>query len=82
MLQACVADQKLQNQNALLQDELKHFQLQLYEADQRIRSQAAELQRLQQAEANCNQKLQDSRAKNEYLQSINSKLTKNVERLN
>ena len=81
-LQACVADQQVQEQNAHLQDELKHFQLQLYEADQRIKSQDAEITRLQQAEANCNQKLADLKVKNDSLQSINLKLTQNVERLN
>ena len=81
-LQACVADQKLQSQNALLQDELKHFQLQLYEADQRIKSQDSELKRLQQAEAKCNQNLADLKATNASLQKINLKLNQNVERLN
>ena len=73
-LQACVADQKLQSQNALLQDELKHFQLQLYEADQRIKSQDSELKRLQQAEAKCNQNLADLKVTNASLQKINLKL--------
>jgi chemotaxis protein MotB len=82
-LQACAADQQqLQNQNALLQDELKHFQLQLYEAEQRIQSQNAEIERLQQAEITCSQNLTELNAKNVYLQKINLTLTRNVNRLN
>ena len=81
-LQACVADQQqLQNQNALLQNELKHFQLQLYDAEQRIQSQNAEIARLQQAEAACSQNLADLKAQNTSLKNINSKLTQEVDRL-
>ncbi|MBW2468035.1 MAG: flagellar motor protein MotB [Deltaproteobacteria bacterium] len=81
-LQACVADQQqLQNQNALLQDELKHFQLQLYEAEQRIQSQNAEIERLQQAENTCSQNLTDLETQNTSLKNINLKLTQKVERL-
>jgi chemotaxis protein MotB len=79
VLQACVADQqRLQDQNALLQDELKHIQLQLYESEQRIQSQNAEIARLQKAEAACNQKLTDLKAKNASLKNINLKLTQKV----
>ncbi|MGD9055338.1 MAG: flagellar motor protein MotB [Desulfobacterales bacterium] len=81
-LQACVADQqRLQDQNALLQDELKHFQSQLYESEQRIQSQNAEISRLQKAEAACNQNLTDLKAKNASLKNINLKLTQKVKRL-
>jgi chemotaxis protein MotB len=82
VLQACVADQKLQKQNALLQNELKHSQMQLYESEQRIKSQDAELTRLQQAETQCNQKLTALKTQNDSLQKINLKLTQKVERLN
>ncbi len=81
-LQACVADQQqLQDQNALLQDELKHLQSQLYESEQRIQSQNAEIARLQKAEAACNQNLTDLKAKNASLKNINLKLTQKVKRL-
>ncbi len=84
MLQACVADNQLQDQEraTFLENELKHFQLKLYESDQRIKSLDAELSRLQQAETTCNQKLTDLKAKNASLQNINSKLSQNVEQLN
>lgn len=82
-LQACVADQQqLQNRNALLAEELKHFQLQLYEAEQRIQSQNAEIARLQQAIVVSRQNLTDLKAKNASLKKINLKLTREVERLN
>ncbi|MGD8990529.1 MAG: flagellar motor protein MotB [Desulfobacterales bacterium] len=82
MQEACVADQQqLQNRNALLQNELKHFQLQLYEAEQRIQSQNAELDRLQQAETACHQNRADLKSKNVSLYNINLKLTREVERL-
>ncbi len=82
-LLACAADQtQLQNQNTRLQDELKHFQLQLYDAEQRIQGQNAEIARLQQADAACNQNLTDLKAKNASLKNINLKLTQEVERLN
>ena len=82
-LQACATDQtRLQNQNARLQDELKHFQLQLYDAERRIQGQNAEIARLQQAEAACIQTLTDLKAQNASLKNINIKLTREVERLN
>jgi chemotaxis protein MotB len=81
-LQACVADQQqLQNQNALLQDELKHFHFQLYEAEQRIQSQNAEIERLQHAETTCSQNLTELETQNASLKHINLKLTQKVERL-
>ena len=83
VLQACVADQQqLQNRNALLQNELKHFQIQLYEAEQRIQSQNAEIVRLQQAETACSQNLADLKAENASLKNIKLKQSQEVERLN
>ena len=81
VLQACVADQKLQNQNELLQNELGHSQMQLHESEQQIKSLDAELRRLAQAKTQCHQKLTDLKTQNESLQKINLKLTQNVERL-
>lgn len=82
VLQACAADQQqLQNQSALLQDELKGLQLRLNESEQRVQSQNAEIARLQQAEIACNQNLTDLKAKNAFLQNINLKLSQKVERL-
>ena len=83
VLQACVADQQnLKDQNTLLQNELKHSQIELYESEQRIKSLEAELQRLQQAEAQCNHRLAELEAKNASLQKINLKLNQKLERLN
>ena len=83
VLQACVADQQnLRDQNTLLQNELKHSQIELYESEQRIKSLEAELQRLQQAEAQCNHRLAELEAKNTSLQKINLKLNQKLERLN
>lgn len=81
VLQACVADQQLQKQNALLQEELRHFQGQLDESDQQMKSLNAELLRLQQAETKCKQKMANLKTKNASLQKINSTLTQNVEQL-
>jgi chemotaxis protein MotB len=81
VLQACVADQQLREQNTLLQGELKHLQLQLYEADQRIQSLDAELKRLQKAETKCIQSQADLKTRNASLQKINASLTQNVEQL-
>lgn len=82
-LQACTADQpQLQEPNTRLQDELKYFQLQLYEAEQRIEGQNAEITRLQQAEAACNQNRTDLKAQNASLKNINLKLSREVKRLN
>jgi len=81
LLQACAADQQLQDQNVLLQDQIEHFQLQLYESDQQIKSLNAELTRLQQVETKYNQQLTDLKAKNASLQNINSKLTQKVKGL-
>lgn len=81
LLQACVANQQLKDQNVLLKDQIEHFQLQLNESDQQIKSLNAELTRLQKVETQCNQQLTDLKAKNASLQNINSKLTQRVEGL-
>jgi chemotaxis protein MotB len=81
VLQACVADQQLREQNTLLQDEHRHLQLQLYEADQRIQSLDAELKRLQRAETKCIQRQADLKTRNASFQKINASLTQNVEQL-
>ena len=81
-LQACVADQQqLRNKNALLQDGLKDYQVQRYEAEQRIQSQNAEIERLQQAETTCSQNLTGLETQNTSLKNSNLKLTLEVERL-
>ena len=81
VLQACVADQQLREQNTLLQDERKHLQLQLYEADQRIQSLDAELKRLQKARTKCIQRQADLKTRNASLQKINASLTQKVKQL-
>lgn len=81
LLTACVSHQQLQDQNALLNKELKLVRLELYEAEEKIKSLDAELIKLQQTITGCNEKLTDLQSKNTYLKNINLKFSQNVERL-
>ena len=82
LLAACVSDPQLQDQNALLNTELKHVRVELYEAQEKIKSLDAQLGQLAQIQKGCNEKLADLKAKNTYLKNINLRLSQNVERLN
>jgi chemotaxis protein MotB len=82
LLVACVSDPQLQDQNALLNTELKHAQVEIYEAQEKIKSLDAQLAQLAQGQKDCNEKLADLKAKNTYLKNINLQLSQNVERLN
>ncbi len=82
LLAACVSDPQLQDQNTLLNTELKHVQVELYEAQEKIKSLDAQLVQLAQAQKDCSEKLADLKAKNTYLENINLQLSQNVERLN
>jgi chemotaxis protein MotB len=82
LLAACVSDPQLQDQNALLNTELKHARVELYEARVKIESLDAQLVQLAQAQKDSDEKLADLKAKNTYLKNINLQLSKNVERLN
>jgi len=82
LLAACVSDPQLQDQNALLHTELKHTRIELYEAEEKIKSLEAQLAQLAQTQRRCNEKLADLKSKNTYLESINLRLSQNVERLN
>ena len=81
LLSACVSHQKIQDQNDVLNKELKLVRLELYEAEERIKSLDAELIKLQQTNTGCNEKLTDLQSKNTYLKNINLKLSQKVERL-
>ncbi|MEE9495356.1 MAG: OmpA family protein [Desulfobacterales bacterium] len=79
---ACVSDPQLQDQNALLNKELKHSRIELYEAEEKIKSLDAQLVQLAQTQTRCNEKLADLKSKNTHLKNINLRLSQNVERLN
>jgi chemotaxis protein MotB len=81
LLTACVSHQQMQDQNAALNKELKLVRLELYEAEEKIKSLDAELIKLQQTNTGCNEKLTDLQSKNTYLKNINLKLSKNIEQL-
>jgi chemotaxis protein MotB len=80
LLTACVSHQQIQDQNAVLNKELKLVRLELYEAEERIKSLDAELIKLQQTNTGCNEKLADLQSKNTYLKNINLKLSQKIER--
>ena len=80
LLTACVSHQQMQDQNAVLNKELKLVRLELYEAEERIKSLDAELIKLQQTNTGCNEKLADLQSKNTYLKNINLKLSQKIER--
>ena len=82
LLTACVSHQQIQDQNDVLNKELKLVRLELYEAQERIKSLDAELIKLQQTNTGCNEKLTDLQSKNTYLKNINLQLSQNIERLN
>jgi chemotaxis protein MotB len=82
LLAACVSDPQLQDQNALLNTELKHARVQLYEAEEKIKSLDAQLVQLEQTQKGCNEELANLKAKNTYLKNINLQLSQNVEQLN
>ena len=82
LLTACVSDPKLQDQNTLLNTELKHTRIELYETREKIASLEAQLGQLEKAQKDSNEKLADLEAKNSYLKNINLQLSKKVERLN
>ena len=82
LLAGCVSDPQLQDQNALLNTELKHVRVELYEAQEKIKSLDVQLVQLAQAQKDCNEELADLKAKNTYLENINLQLSQNVERLN
>jgi chemotaxis protein MotB len=81
LLTACVSHQQMQDQNAVLNKELKHLRLELYEAEEKIKSLDAELIELQRTNTGCNEKLADLESKNTYLKNINLKLSQNIARL-
>ena len=80
-LTACVSNQQLQDQNVLLNTELKHAQIELYKAGEKIKSHDAELIKLQQKIKHSNEKLTDLQSKNTYLKNINLRLSQKVEQL-
>jgi chemotaxis protein MotB len=81
LLTACVSYQQMQDQNAVLNKELKLVRLELYEAEEKIKNLDAELIKLQQTNTGSNEKIADLQSKNTYLKDINLKLSRNFERL-
>ena len=82
LITACVSDPQLQDQNTLLNKELKHARFEIYEAREKIESLDAQLARAEQAQKDCIEKTGDLEAKNTYLKNINLQLSKKVDRLN
>ena len=82
LLAACVSDPQLQDQNALLNKELKHVRFELYQAEEKIKSLDAQLVQLEDTQKSRYEELEDMKAKNTYLKNINLQLSHNVERLN
>lgn len=82
LLAGCVSDQQLKDQNALLNTELKHVRVELYEAEKKNERLNAQLIQLKQTQKGYNQELADLKAKNTYLKNINLQLSQNIERLN
>jgi peptidoglycan hydrolase CwlO-like protein len=78
LLVGCVSDPQLQDQNDMLNTELKHVRVELYEAEEKIKSLDAQLVQLGQAQKDCSEKLADLKAKNTYLKNINLQLSQNV----
>jgi len=81
LLTACVSHQQLQDQNRVLNTELKHARIELYEAEEKIKSLTAELSKLQKENTHSTEKLTDLQSKNTYLKNINIRLSQNIERL-
>ncbi|MDH3883879.1 MAG: OmpA family protein [Desulfobacterales bacterium] len=81
LLTACVSHQQMQDQNAVLNKELKLVRLELYEAEEKIKSLDAELIKLQRTNTVRNEEIADLQSKNTYLKNINLKLSKNIEQL-
>ncbi len=81
LMAACVTHQQLEDQNAVLNKEIRLLRLELYEAEEKIKSLDAELVKLQQINTRCEEKITDLQSKNTYLKNINLKLSKNNERL-
>ena len=71
----------MQDQNAVLDKELKLVRIELYEAEEKIKNLDAELIKLKQTNSGCDEKLTDLQSKNTYLKNINLKLSQNVEQL-
>ena len=82
LLTACASDPQLQDQNALLNTELRHVRIELYEAQEKIKRLETRSVELEQAQKGCNAELADLKAKSTYLKNINLQLSQNVERLN
>jgi chemotaxis protein MotB len=82
LLMACAADQQLIDQNAMLNTELKHARIELYAAEEKLKTHDAELAKLQQANSRCSDELTELQSNYTYLKGINLKLSQNVEQLN
>ena len=81
LLAACASHQQLQDQNKVLNTELKHARIELYETEEKLKNINAELNQLKQDSTRSTERLTDLELKNTYLKNINVKLSQNVERL-
>jgi chemotaxis protein MotB len=81
LLTGCVFNQQLQDQNKVLSKELKLARIELFAAEEKIKSMDAELIQMQQTNFLCNEKLTDLKSENSYLKNINLRLSQNVEQL-
>jgi chemotaxis protein MotB len=81
LLLACASDQQLIDQNALLNTELKHARIELYQTEEKLKILDAELIKLQQTNSHCNDQLTDLQSKYAYLKNINLRLSQNVGQL-
>jgi chemotaxis protein MotB len=82
LLTACAADQQLIDQNAVLNTELKHARIELYQAEEKLKTHDTELAKLQQMNSRCSDELTELRSNYAYLKNINLKLSQNAEQLN
>ena len=81
MVTACAPDQQLIDQNAVLNTELKHARIEIYQSEEKLQTLDAELTELQQTNSGCNDQLAELQSKYAYLKNINLKLSENVEQL-
>ena len=82
LLTACASDRQLQDQNTLLNRELKHARVELQQAQEEINRLDAQVVHLTQAQKDSDERLAELNAKNTYLKNINLQLSQNIERLN
>lgn len=81
LIMACAPDQRLIDQNTVINTELKLARMELYTAEEKLKVLDAELIKLQRSNSGCSDELIDLQSKYAYLKNINLKLSQNVEQL-